>query len=192
MSMCRTVQTLCCAIVCLSTAAGRADSIDPETNTDGFNPAASAHQMGEARRLGLIARQLDLNYRMIRAAGCGPQYPNPFEPWPQVPGDIWGYPRSRPIEHAIGHESGQIAPTAGTIAPCMPRISSLPGRPLLGHRLLDRRALSSGRLAPPIPSLRIWRRPRDPKGKCPGAHASFRNPFSRFSHVAASRWHEGR
>jgi hypothetical protein len=110
MSMRRLAQTLCCAIACLLSAAGRADSIDPETNTDGFNPAASAHQMGEARRLDLIARQLDLNYRMIRSAGYGPQYPNPFEPWPRVPGDIWGYPRSRPIEHPIGHESGQIAP----------------------------------------------------------------------------------
>jgi hypothetical protein len=54
---------------------------------------------------------------MIRSAGYGPRYPNPFEPWPRVPGDIWGYPAPRPIEHPIGHESIQTGPNTWTYRP---------------------------------------------------------------------------
>src|SRR5258708_37969519 len=74
-------------------------------------PVEENYRINEAQRLDLIARQLDLNYRMIWQAGYGPRYPNPFEPWPRVAGDIWGYPAPRPIEHPIGHESVQVSPT---------------------------------------------------------------------------------
>ncbi len=81
------------------------------------NPVEENYRINEARRQDLIARQLDLNYRMIWSAGFGPRYPNPFEPWPRVPGDIWGYPGPRPIEHPIGHESAQTGPNRWTYRP---------------------------------------------------------------------------
>ncbi|HEV3136282.1 MAG TPA: hypothetical protein VGZ26_00235, partial [Pirellulales bacterium] len=81
------------------------------------NPVQENYRINEARRQYLIARQLDLNYRMIFSAGYGPRYPNPFEPWPRVPGDIWGYPMPRPIEHPIGRESKQTGPNTWTSRP---------------------------------------------------------------------------
>jgi hypothetical protein len=81
------------------------------------NPVEENYRINEARRQYLIARQLDLNYRMIFSAGYGPRYPNPFEPWPRVPGDIWGYPMPRPIEHPIGQESVQTGPNTWTSRP---------------------------------------------------------------------------
>jgi hypothetical protein len=82
-----------------------------------FNPVDEIYQISETRRQDLIARQLDLNYRMSLSAGYGPRYPNPFEPWPRVPGDIWGYPMPRPIEQPIGHESLQTGPNRWTYRP---------------------------------------------------------------------------
>jgi hypothetical protein len=81
------------------------------------NPADDSYHQGEARRQDLIARQLDLNYRMIWSSGFGPRFPGVFEPWPRVPGDIWGYPGPRPIEHPIGHESAQTGPNRWTYRP---------------------------------------------------------------------------
>jgi hypothetical protein len=79
------------------------------------SPADEIYQVNEARRRDLIARQLDLNYRMIRSSGYGPSYPNAFVPYSfeslaRMPGDIWGYPQPRPIEHPVGHESAQTGP----------------------------------------------------------------------------------
>jgi hypothetical protein len=73
--------------------------------------AAGSNAMNGAWRRDQIARQLDLNYRMQWMAGFGPQLAGPFEPWPRVPGDIWGYPQARPIVHPSGHESAQVSPT---------------------------------------------------------------------------------
>ena len=111
--------------------------VDPESNTDGFNPAPQIDDVNEARRQDLIARQVDLNYRMIWAAGYGPPYPDPFEPWPRVPGDVWGYPRPRPIEQPIGHESLQVGPNKWIYRPLYARPEELPPaaagpRPLAG------------------------------------------------------------
>ncbi len=72
--------------------------------------ADESFRIAETQRLDQIARQLDLNYRMIWQSGYGPRYPDPFEPWPRVPGDIWGYPSPRPIEHPVGFESKQTRP----------------------------------------------------------------------------------
>lgn len=74
------------------------------------DPALDSYRIAEAERLDQIARQLDLNYRLIWQSGFGYRYPNPFEPWPRVPLDIWGYPSPRPIEHPIGYESKQTGP----------------------------------------------------------------------------------
>jgi hypothetical protein len=81
------------------------------------NPVEENYRINESRRQDLIARQLDLNYRMIWSTGFGPRYANPFEPWPRVPGDIWGYPAPRPVEHPIGHESAQTGPNRWTYRP---------------------------------------------------------------------------
>ncbi len=96
--------------VCWAGAHRAAGAVDPEANTDGFSPAAEIYQINEARRQDQIARQLDLNFRMQSSAGFGPRFADPFEPWPHVPGDIWGYPLARPIAQPIGHESLQTGP----------------------------------------------------------------------------------
>jgi len=75
-----------------------------------IDPALESYRFNEAWRRDSIARQLDLNYRTVWMAGYGPRYPNPFEPWPRVPGDIWGYPQPQPIEQPIGDETIQIGP----------------------------------------------------------------------------------
>ena len=69
------------------TAAG---GLDPESNTDGFDPAAESYRTGEARRLNAIARQLDLVYQM--------QWENPY------------FPGEPPIRQPIGYESKQVGP----------------------------------------------------------------------------------
>jgi hypothetical protein len=74
------------------------------------NPADASYREGEAQRQDLIARQLDLNHRMIWQRGFGPRWPDPFEPWPRVPGDLRGYPGPRPVEHPVGHRSEQVGP----------------------------------------------------------------------------------
>lgn len=84
--------------------------------------ADEIYQINEARRQDLIARQLDLNHRMIWSSNYGPRYPYSFEPYSfnslaRVPGDIWGYPLPRPIEQPIGHESAQTGPNRWTYRP---------------------------------------------------------------------------
>jgi hypothetical protein len=64
--------------------------LDPESNTDGFNPAAEAYRLGEARRLNNIGRQLDTVYRM--------QWEFPY------------FPGEPPVRQPIGYESKQVAP----------------------------------------------------------------------------------
>jgi hypothetical protein len=55
-------RTICCvAIMSLVIAAGLpAAGLDPEANTDGFDPAAESYRINEARRLNEISRQLEL------------------------------------------------------------------------------------------------------------------------------------
>ncbi len=116
--------------LCLAGGKAVAGPLDPETNTDGFSPAADIDDANEARRRDLIARQLDLNLQMNWFSGFGPQCLDPFEPWQSVPGDIWGYPRSRPIEQPIGHESAQTGPNRWTYRPLYaePTSSAASGR----------------------------------------------------------------
>jgi len=64
--------------------------LDPESNTDGFDPGAEAYRLGEARRLNNIARQLDTVYRM--------QWENPY------------FPGEPPVRQPIGYESKQLGP----------------------------------------------------------------------------------
>lgn len=79
--------TSACALVHERALAG---GLDPESNTDGFDPGAEAHRRGEARRLNNIARQLDTVYRM--------QWEFPY------------FPGEAPVRQPIGYESKQVAP----------------------------------------------------------------------------------
>lgn len=73
------------ALSCAQSAVG---GLDPESNTDGFDPAAQSYRINEARRLNAISRQLDLTYRMQRE--------NPY------------FPGEPPIRQPIGYESKQV------------------------------------------------------------------------------------
>ena len=81
------------------------------------SPADDSYRQGEARRLNLIGQQLDLNYRMNWPIGVVASWADPFEPWPFVPGDIWGYPSPPPAEQPIGHRSEQVGPNRWTYRP---------------------------------------------------------------------------
>lgn len=89
-------------------------------------PADASYRQAEAQRQDLISRQLDLNYRMIWQRGFGPRWPDPFEPWPRVPGDIWGYPGPRPVEHPVGYRSEQVGPDHWIYRPVYAAEASLP------------------------------------------------------------------
>jgi hypothetical protein len=80
--------------------------LDGESNTDGYNPGALGDEQGEARRQTIIARQIELVERMNwSAVYC--QFYDPFEPWPAISGDIWGYPLNERVRQPIGHQSHQ-------------------------------------------------------------------------------------
>ncbi len=67
-----------------------AAGLDPESNTDGFDPAAESHRINEARRLNAISQQLELTRGMLWLDGFNPANP--------------------PIRQPIGFESGQTGP----------------------------------------------------------------------------------
>jgi len=91
-----------CAFAAFLVLAGSAvgSGVDPESNTDGFDPAAENHRIGEARRLNAMARQLDLIYRM--------QWENPY------------FPGGPPVRQPIGYESKQVAPDRWIYRPTYP------------------------------------------------------------------------
>ena len=78
-----------CVLLCALVGTAAA-GLDPESNTDGFDPAAQSYRINEARRLNAIARQLDLTYQM--------QWENPY------------FPGGPPIRQPIGYESKQVSP----------------------------------------------------------------------------------
>lgn len=82
-----------------------------------YELAAESNALGEASRMDRIARQRALTQRMAQFAGYGPYLPGVFEPWPYVPGDIWGYRMPPPIEQPIGHESRQVDRNTWTYRP---------------------------------------------------------------------------
>ena len=91
----------CVAAMSLLTASGLpAAGLDPESNTDGFDPAVESYRINEARRLNEISRQLELNSRMIWEHGFNPASP--------------------PVRQPIGHESKQVAPNRWIYRPVYP------------------------------------------------------------------------
>jgi hypothetical protein len=142
------------------TASGQ---IDREIDLDTFDPVAENYEINETRRRDQVARQMDLNLRMQWQAGVGPQAPYPFEPWPRVPGDIYGYPLGRPIQQPLGHESVQTGPNRWEYRPIYPgdRVKNVPAPgPALGPAPAEELpvpnrvngAAPPTRLQPPAPS----------------------------------------
>jgi hypothetical protein len=74
--------------------------LDPEGNTDGFDPGVESHRINEARRLNNVARQLSLVYQM--------QWENPY-----FPGEL-------PVRQPIGYESKQVGPNRWIYRPVYP------------------------------------------------------------------------
>ena len=60
--------------------------VDPEANTDTFDPVTESYGLNEGRRRSRIARQLEMMYQMQWYSGLGPQCPYPFELWPRSAG----------------------------------------------------------------------------------------------------------
>ena len=114
------------------------------------HPADASYRQGEARRQNLISQQLDLNYRMNWPRGVVAGWADPFEPWPFVPGDIWGYPSPAPVEQPVGYRSEQVAKDRWIYRPVHAGELVQP-RP----RIVPRPAETAGRAAvivPPRPS----------------------------------------
>jgi hypothetical protein len=118
--------TVATTIMCGGNSLARGAALDPEVYTDGFNPATELYQINEVQRRDQIARQVDLNRRMIWSSGYVPGLPTIFEPWPRVPGDIWGYPQNRPVEQPLGHESRQVGPNRWIYRPVYGTSPALP------------------------------------------------------------------
>lgn len=71
-------------------AARAVAGLDPESNTDGYDPAADSYRINEARRLNAISQQLELTRQMLWLNGFNPANP--------------------PVRQPIGYESGPIGP----------------------------------------------------------------------------------
>lgn len=72
--------------------------------------AFDSYYAGDAQRLAEIDRQLGLNNRMRLTGWYGSYLPGVFEPWPMIPGGIWGYPILNPIRQSVGQRSYQAGP----------------------------------------------------------------------------------
>jgi hypothetical protein len=73
--------------------------VDPESNTDGFNPAADLYDIAETQRQGQVAMQHALVDAIARSVLYG---------W----GDLWGPPIGLPgIRQPYGYESKQVGPS---------------------------------------------------------------------------------
>lgn len=103
--------------VAVGSSSARAQTAAGAPKAAAWDPVREIYEINEAARRDAIARQIDLKNRMIWLSGYGPRASWPFEPWPRVPGDIWGYPQPRPIPQPIGHESAQTAPNRWTYRP---------------------------------------------------------------------------
>lgn len=70
--------------------------------------AFDSYYASEAERLGQIDAQLGLNNQMRLTGWYGSYLPSVFEPWPMIPGRIWGYPILQPVRQSIGQRSYQV------------------------------------------------------------------------------------
>lgn len=146
--------------------------LDGESNTDGYNPAALGDELGEARRQAIIARQIDLVERMNWSAiYC--QFYDPFEPFPPISGDIWGYPLDERVRQPIGHQSGQTGPDRWNYRPLYEEdVESLPSPEpspngfapeVIGPELPAPRDAGPGEVEPLAPKKSLRRQNRGPR-----------------------------
>lgn len=85
--------------------------LPPERRQYGpLDASADAFRAEDGRRMAEIDSQLGLNNRMRYQSWYGSLYRGVFEPWPMVPGDIWGYPMLSPVRQSIGQRSYQAGP----------------------------------------------------------------------------------
>lgn len=90
--------------------------IDPESNTDGYDPVAANNNINEARRRNAISRQIETNYQMLWNGG-------------------W-FPAGEPVRQPIGHESKQIGPNRWLYRPIYPEDVAQPVETLPTDELL--------------------------------------------------------
>ncbi len=164
--------------------------VSPTRNFSGLVSGYEAWQLTDIRRRAEIARQVDLNADMYwRWSGAGSFYPGAFEPWPMVPGNVWGWPVgvSPPVvsgtrvppqfdpEYAqpSASASGVVPPVANPpieAAPILapPATGSQPGETLPTPPPNFAPAPSRARLRPPPkrPRRRLRNR-RDKRRPCP-------------------------
>jgi hypothetical protein len=117
-----------CALVGNCALAG----LDPESNTDGFDPGAEAYRLGEERRLSDIARQLDTVYRM--------QWEYPY------------FPGEPPVRQPIGYESKQVAPNKWIYRPIYAEDVAPAGETLPMNELLPSPAQNGPAAKPQAPA----------------------------------------
>jgi hypothetical protein len=122
--------------------------IDQESNTDGFDPAADSYRINEARRQNAIARQLELNYRMMWEFGVDPANP--------------------PVAQPIGHESKQVGPNKWIYRPVYPEEVQVQPIPAEGPELLPPPAAAPIDIGPVAPTQKVPRalpKPADARPK---------------------------
>ena len=110
------VVTIAVAAALLMTSTVCAVGLDPESNEDGFDPAAQSFRINEARRLNQISQQIELNRRMIWENGFNPASP--------------------PVDQPIGHESKQVGPNRWIYRPIYREPVVPPAETEIGPELL--------------------------------------------------------
>lgn len=122
-----------------------AASLDPESNTDGFDPGVESYRINEARRLNEISRQLELNYRMLWDHGFNPASP--------------------PVRQPIGHESKQVAPNRWIYRPVYPEQPVYPEEVGPEFEEIGPKLLPSPRVTPNAPAPSVTSpQPLPPRG----------------------------
>lgn len=95
----------------LSVRASGQEPIRRYPTYDRLDAGREAYALGEERRRYLIDRQRWLNDEMVFWSRSFPGWRYFVEPWPFLPGDIYGYPLAEPpINQPIGQTEEQIGP----------------------------------------------------------------------------------
>lgn len=157
------------AVACGALVALCATATAQDRPYDGIQAGLDAFRLGEEKRRADVEQQAYLNDQMKIWAGLptargeavfyypeyyAPQYYSAqyraplafsaFEPWPYVPGDIWGYRYYTPVRQPVGQWQGQTGPNRWESHPVYdPPVA--PSRPLpsVDSPLLDRTPYAS-------------------------------------------------
>lgn len=100
------------AVVLIHAGLVSAQSPRPPHVYDQIDASFEAEQLFEGRRQWAVDRQRWLNEQMFFWSRSFPGWAYYTEPWPFLPGDIYGYPlASPPIRQPIGRMEEQVGPT---------------------------------------------------------------------------------